>query len=174
MEKLKDWANKVVEGAQRNVGAVRKIDGKNRRTDSSGNLRRGLGFEIVDKGGAILVNFTSDQNYAAFVHDGVRGAKSSPISTKNSIFKYKKAFGNYGTKGEKFKDSIMTWAKKKPLRLRKNGKFAKTTKSARESQAFLIMRKIINHGMSANPFFEDSIKERLPELQDLDISILGK
>lgn len=175
---LKEWANIVVEEAQRNVGAIRIIDGKRRRTDTTGKLRKGLSFSLDETNGKTIISFNSDQPYADFVHDGVRGAISSPISTKDSEYKY--------SSKQPPIDPIIEWIKRKRIRVRSSdGKIRPNLKTVvdrrtgrtkkvdqRQSLAFAISKNIRKHGIPGNPFFKDAVDTHRDKIAEVDFKLL--
>ena len=164
--KVQEWAKGVVEAAQRNLGASRSINGKRRRTDASGDLRRGLSFKVVPSSSGVTIKFTSDQDYAAYINEGVSGTEK----------KYKTPFAfKYENPSKKHVNSILEWMKAKPIRLRERQgsgaiggrRFTKSTDAGKRSAAYMIARSIKRKGIHPTYFMNDAIYDRLEELDDI-------
>lgn len=158
---LDKWADDVVEAAQRNIGAFRTVKGKRRRIDTTGKLRRSLGYVVIEQEGKIIFKFTSDVEYAAYINKGVSGIKKkypSPFSFKG---------GDMPSKGHV--NSILKWMKAKPLRLRdpETGSFVKATEAKKKSAAFGIARNIRRQGIQPSYFMDDAIYERIEKLEEV-------
>jgi hypothetical protein len=140
----------VVEAAQRNLGATRKIGGKTRRRVASGKLKDGLAFKNLTRYNNPVLQFGVDdqalKKYADVIEYGRRpGAKPPPV------------------------DPIIQWMKIKPIRLRnKEGGFVKSTESGIRSAAFLIARSIGKKGIVGIKYYtealESVLEKRGPEL----------
>ena len=161
---VKQWADDVLLEAQRNIGGLRRSGGKTRRTNATGRLKDSLRVEIKNLKGSIEIRFYSLERYSSYVHDGVNGRKSSPIENRNSKFRFK---GDMPPP-----DEIEAWMVVKPVRIRdKSGRFKKKTKNARKQAAFAIARHIQDHGIRANPFFDDAIDRYLDRLDDVEFDL---
>ena len=72
----------VVEAAQRNLGATRKINGKTRRRVSSGRLKDGLAFKNLTRNNKLVLQFgVNDEalkQYADVIEFGRRPNKKGP------------------------------------------------------------------------------------------------
>ena len=156
MSLLEKWSKEVVERAQRNIGATRNVNGKSRRIDSSGRLRKSLGFTISEKSGKTTIKFTSSTNYAAFINEGVSGTEK----------KYHTRF-SFKSKQPPAK-SILEYMRNKPLRLRdaKTGSFIKATEARKKSAAFAIARNIKRKGIAPTYFMDEAILEGIDTLDD--------
>lgn len=141
----------VVIRAQRNLGASRKVNGKNRRSVASGNLKESLTFKNQTRYGNPILLFTAEgtaKEYAQYVHDGRRpGAKPPPISP------------------------IEQWIKIKGIRPRdpKTKKFLPMTYKNRKGDtvsrtlgmAIAMSKSIGIKGIPANPYFSDALETEL-------------
>ena len=155
---IEKWAEDVTDAARRNIGAFRTVNGKRRRIDSSGKLRRSLGYLVsYSSDGIPQIKFTSEVDYAVFVNEGVNGTDSA-YTTRFS----------YGSKMPPI-EPIMEWMKAKPLRLRDpvSGEFIVATESKKRGVAFAIARNIRKHGQAPTLFMDDAIDERIDGLADL-------
>lgn len=142
----------VVEAAQRNLGATRKINGKTRRRVASGKLKDGLSFKNLTRYNNPVLQFGVDDNelkrYADVIEFGRRpGAKPPPVAP------------------------IIEWMKIKPIRLRnREGGFIKSTESGIRSAAFLIARSIGKKGIVGIKYYTEALEsvldKRGPELLD--------
>ena len=149
-ETLDSIGRDVVEAAQRNLGATRKIGGKTRRRVASGKLKDGLAFKNLTRYNNPVLQFGVDdqalKKYADVIEYGRRpGAKPPPV------------------------DPIIQWMKIKPIRLRnKEGGFVKSTESGIRSAAFLIARSIGKKGIVEIKYYtealESVLEKRGPEL----------
>lgn len=158
---LNQWSQSVVEAAQRNVGAFRTVNGRRRRIDSSGKLRNSLGYLVEKSDDGTVIKFQSDVDYAVYVEQGIRGAESSPIGTRNSPF-------SYGRKQPPV-EPILKWMRAKPLRVRnlQTGQFVKATDKAKRGAAFAIARNIRKHGVEATHFMREAIDDKIEGLEEV-------
>jgi|TARA_R110000823_G_scaffold231671_1_gene358342 hypothetical protein len=163
-QELQKFGTRVVKLARINLGASKMIDGKKRVTNNSGALSSSLGFSLKQKrssGGKFAsgfdLEFTSSEDYAAFMEQGVKGSESTKPSAKNSPFRFKSQNLPKGV--------IMKWIETKPIKLRDmgTGQFKKNTESAKKTQAFLIGRGIATKGLSARNYFKDAIEMAIPK-----------
>lgn len=142
---LGTFGRNVVERAQRNLGSTRVVNGKKRRADSSGNLRKSLTFSYKDNNkGLIVLKFRAKgtaSQYADVVEDGRRPGKFPPIS------------------------AILQWMKVKPIRLRslKTNSFEKVTPARLNSAAFLIARSIAKKGIKGLKYYQDAVEAELAD-----------
>jgi len=149
IEKLKTFAEDVVDRAGRNVGATRRINGKSRRYVSSGALRNSLTYGIRDNNrGRLYLKFFAKgpaAQYADIIEDGRKpGARMPPV------------------------DAIKKWITVKPLRLRdlKTGAFVKMTPSAIDGAAFVIARSIGKKGIKGIKYFEEALTDTMADVGD--------
>ena len=168
MSLLEKWSKEVVERAQRNIGATRNVNGKSRRIDFSGRLRKSLGFTISEKSGKTTIKFTSSTDYAAFINEGVEGVKGSK-------FKSRFSFKGNENPSKNHVSAIERWMEKKPIRIRKtfvnkNGQKVSQFVAAKDYQkrgvAFVIARSIRRKGISPTHFMDEAILEGIDTLDD--------
>jgi len=141
---LNDFGQSVVERAQRNIGSTRTVNGKKRRIDSSGQLRKSLMFKVKETKGRVIFTFGAKgaaSKYADVVEDGRRPGKFPPP------------------------DAIKQWIKDKPIRLRdtNTNKFIKSTEAKINSLAFLIGRSIKIKGIPGTKFFENALQDEIAD-----------
>lgn len=148
-ERLKDFGASVVDRAKTNVGAYRRVKGRQIRRVSTMALKNSLSYSINDNGkGKVTLKFFAKgpaAKYAAVIEDGRRpGKKAPPI------------------------DVIEKWIADKPLRMRdtKTGAFVKTTPARVRSAAFLIARSIGKKGIMGIKFFEEALNNEIEDRGD--------
>jgi len=159
-QEIDKFGANVIRLARINLGSSKKIDGKNRVTNFTGNLSKSLNYKVVQNrtaGGQFQsgfdIEFLSKYDYASFIEQGVRGSKASPINTAKSPFQFK---------GDNIKAGVLSnWIAKKPIRIRDvAGKFKKVKdlKKARKQMEFLIGRSIAQKGISARNYLSESVE----------------
>ena len=144
---LTSFGDDVTRLAKINIGATRTVNGKRRRIDNTGTLRKSLdyGYKVSKNSFSFFIEM---EEYGEWVDKGRKAGKGVP---PKEIFK---------------------WIKQKPIRVRdlKTNSFVKQTESRIKSLAFLINRKIKNEGIAATNFlsepFEKKFKELPEELQE--------
>lgn len=145
-EVLKDFADKVIEKAQLNLGVVKsyrsKATGKTyrKRLDASKRLRNSLASELKVRAedGRFVKGFVTFKmlDYGQVVDKGRKAGKG--ISEA----------------GQK---SVIEWIKKKPLKLRDaDGKFVKLTDARLKGMAYVISRNMKKYGKEPTNFFTDA------------------
>ena len=145
-EVLKDFADKVIEKAQLNLGVVKsyrsKATGKTyrKRLDASKRLRNSLASELKVRAedGRFVKGFVTFKmlDYGEVVDKGRKAGKG--ISKA----------------GQK---SVIEWIKKKPLKLRDaDGKFVKLTDARLKGMAYVISRNMKKYGKEPTNFFTDA------------------
>jgi len=145
-EVLKDFADKVIEKAQLNLGVVKsyrsKATGKTyrKRLDASKRLRNSLDGEVKvrAKDGRFVKGFVSFKM----------------LDYGNIVDKGRKAGKGISEAGQK---SVIEWIKKKPLKLRDaDGKFVKLTDARLKGMAYVISRNMKKYGKEPTNFFTDA------------------
>ncbi len=147
------YAKEVVKRAKRNLKIKKKINGKNRVTDNTGALAKGLSYKLVKSQNKLNIRFTSNQNYADFIEQGVKGSTSTYASASKSPFKFKSQNLPQGV--------VENWINTKPIKLRDlaTNQFISPTEQAKKQASFLIGRSIANKGIAPRHFFKDAIEE---------------
>ena len=163
---LAAWAEKVIESAQRNLGATQSVKETNasgtkmkkRRRVASGNLKSSLTFFIRKGGGNTKLIFTakgSAKNYADVIEKGRRPNSTPPPI--EPIIRWMRG-RSLDTKGNEVKG--------RGIRLQgKGGGFVKQTDAGIRSAAFLISRKIGRYGITGIHYMEEAVNDNLPELE---------
>ena len=147
---LTAFADRVLQQAQLELGAYRTIDGKRRRTDSSGRLRESLpgSYTLKTMDNSIDLKFFENNDawktYGYVVDQGRKPGKGVPP------------------------DALKAWIRQKPIRLRdlKTGSFVKATEARINSLTYLINRKIKQKGIAPTYFFQTPFRiafEQLPK-----------
>ena len=151
---LSAWAIKVVETAQRNLGATQTVieqtkDGpksRKRRRVASGNLKDSLNFFIQKGAGNLKVKFGakgSAKQYADVIEEGRRPNSKPPPPSE-----------------------ILKWMRQKNIRLRSGGGFVKETEANRARAAEDIARKIGKYGITGVHYYKEAVEQHLPELRE--------
>jgi hypothetical protein len=142
---IKVFGSKVVERAQRNLGATRNVRGKRRRAVASGTLKKNLTYIVKQEAGKVTITFTAKgeaEKYAKYVEFGRRpNRKPPPI------------------------ESIKEWMKKKPVRVRRNGRIVKQTEEVVEQAARAIAIKIGRDGIPALNYYKEAIQDTVEEMR---------
>ena len=155
---------KIVKLAMINLGASQTIDGKKRVTDSTGALRKSLGYRVKQNrtssgefSSGFKLELTSSVDYAPFVEQGVKGSESTKVSAKNSPFKFKSKNLPKGV--------MSSWINNKPIRLRDQGtgKFSKNTATAKKQLAFVLGKAVATKGVSAVKYYADAVEQAVPK-----------
>ena len=117
---IEEMSSAVISRAQRNLGSYRMVVDakgrkKRRRADSSGTLRKSLGYKINVGKDDYKINFVANGeagDYANFVERGVNGTRKN----WGSPFSFRGEFANI--------KAIKKWMQKKPIKARsyKDGK----------------------------------------------------
>lgn len=139
---LDAFTARVIERAQRNIGAVRTVNGKKRRAVATGTLKNSLVADISQQPNGSLISFgwkPEAQKYGPVVEGGRRaGARMPPI------------------------EPIVKWIKQKPVRLQKaGGGFIKMTDANINSAAFRIAKAIAKNGIPGVFYYRDAIEAEL-------------
>jgi len=149
---LDKFGTRTIKLAKINVGAYRTVNGKRRRIDNSGTLRKSLQYDTrVSKTGKSFEFSISMEDYGENVDHGRKPGKGIPLAP---LFK---------------------WIKTKPIRARdlKTNSFVKQTESRVKSLAFLINRKIKEDGIAATNFLSNPFNKEFKELPQDFIEAFG-
>lgn len=141
---LQAFADEVIETAQRELGAYRTVrkGGKSyrRRAVASGNLKNSLSYSIRLTGSVCNISFGASgkaKQYFRAVNDGRAKGSMPPVSP------------------------IVQWMKIKPVRVRRGGKFVKTTEKGLIRVAYAIAKSIQKDGIAPFPYYSDAIEKVL-------------
>lgn len=139
---------RVVERAQRNLGATRTVNGKKRRAVATSLLKNSLSYVKSSTNNFEFVNFTATgeaRKYANVVELGRRPYPGDP-SKRPPV------------------SALIKWIKNKPVRLKnKDGQFIKMTESAVRSAAYAMSVSIGKKGIPGLFYYRDAM---LAELAD--------
>lgn len=151
------YGHEVIKRAKRNLKIKRKVDGKWRETDNTGELHKSLYYKLTYGNNKINLKFSSNLDYGYFMEKGVKGTKSTYPSVKNYKPKVTKA---KFTKGYIKKGVIEKWVRSPKFKLRdKDGKFIKKSDANINSASYLIGKSIAEKGLGARSFMADAIQE---------------
>jgi hypothetical protein len=142
---IKVFGSKVVERAQRNLGATRNVRGKRRRAVASGTLKENLTYIVKQENGKTTLYFTAKgkaKKYAMYVEYGRRPNKRMPPV-----------------------EAIEKWMKQKPVRVRRNGRIVKQTPEVIQKTAFAIAKKIGRDGIPAVNYYKEAIQDTVEEMR---------
>lgn len=147
IETLVSFGNDVVERAQRNLGATRRVKGKSRRAVASGNLKNSLTYSLRKTNEGYTMQFKARgtaAKYAEVIEDGrAKGAKMPPVQP------------------------ILEWIKIKGIKARdKKGKILEQTESRKRGLAFAIARGIGKNGIEPVKYFENAYNDAIEERGD--------
>ena len=140
--------DEVIERAQRNIGATRRVkypNGKTRniRINSTGRLKDSLGGSFGRRGGNIVITMSAGgaaRKYFAAVNDGRPAGKMPPLN------------------------AIGDWMKSKPIRLRgASGRLIPNTVKNFERAKWAIAKGIEKRGIPAKPYYTEAIEDVVDE-----------
>ena len=148
---LVSYSHRVTKLAKLNVGAYRRVNGKNRRIDSSGALRKSISSDVKTAKDGFTVNFYSTP-YGIYVDQGRKPGKGVPV------------------------DALVRWIKTKPVRARnlKTGSFVQMTDLKLKSMSFLINRKIKTYGIPATNFYTEPFEAELIKYEKHFLTAMGQ
>ena len=147
---LNEFGERVSKLAKINIGATRTVNGKRRRIDNSGDLRKSIRYDVEVFKNSVGF-YIEMEAYGKYVDQGRKPGKGIPVET------------------------LKQWIKSKPVRLRdlKTGSFIEQTESRINSLSFLINRKIKEKGIAATNFLSDPFSEEFKKLPDDLIEAFG-
>jgi len=148
---LEKFGERVTKLARINIGATRNVDGKRRKIDSSGELRKSI--EHNTKKTEVGYKFDiSMEHYGTYVDQGRKPGKGIPIA------------------------AMQRWIQKKPIRLRdlETNQFIQATPKKLESLGFLLNRKIKKEGIKKTEFLSKPFKKEFKKLKDDILEAFGK
>ena len=157
---LDDFSNEVVRLSRRNLNLT-GFARKGRKINNTKSLSNGLGYKIKKGNTGTLIEFTSKEDYAAFIDSGVNGTKIK----WNAPFGFKGKFANIG--------AIEKYVKSPKVKLRKtfiNKSGQKVSQMVQKndknikSAAFAMARSIAANGIKPTKFFTEAINEAYDNL----------
>ncbi len=120
---------------------VKGFSGKKTKTDNTGALSDGLGYDIIEENNGLILQFTSKEIYGAFIEEGVNGTEIKHGS-------------KYSFKGKNvIQKAIIKWLKSPKIRLRetakgpKEGRFIEKSERNIKQAAFMIGRSMALNGI---------------------------
>jgi len=120
---------------------VKRFSGKKTKTDNTGALSDGLGYDIIEENNGLILQFTSKEIYGAFIEEGVNGTEIERGS-------------KYSFKGKNVNQkAIIKWLKSPKIRLRetakgpKEGRFIEKSERNIKQAAFMIGRSMALNGI---------------------------
>ena len=120
---------------------VKGFSGKKTKTDNTGALIDGLGYDIIEENNGLILQFTSKEIYGAFIEEGVNGTEIKHGS-------------KYSFKGKNVNQkAIIKWLKSPKIRLRetakgpKEGRFIEKSERNIKQAAFMIGRSMALNGI---------------------------
>ena len=147
---INDYGKETVRLARRNLN-LNGFAGKkrNRKTNSSGDLSKGLGYKITDGKTGLVIEFTSKKNYGRFVEEGRKKGSMPPSS------------------------ALRSWIKQKKIKLtrvstnkagQKVSKFVRATDSNINQAVFAMAKSIKKRGIKPVPFMGEAMDEAFEKL----------
>ena len=120
---------------------VKGFSGKKTKTDNTGALSDGLGYDVIEENNGLILQFTSKEIYGAFIEEGVNGTEIEHGS-------------KYSFKGKNVNQkAIIKWLKSPKIRLRetakgpKEGRFIEKSDRNIKQAAFMIGRSMALNGI---------------------------
>lgn len=158
---LINFANETLRLSRRNLN-LKGFARKGRKINNTKNLSKGLGYKLNIKAEGFELVFTSKEDYANFIEQGVNGLEVS----HNAPFSFKKKFVNI--------KAIEKYVKSNKIRLQKTtrnkygqkvSKFVPKNAKNIKSAAFAMARSIAKNGIKPTEFFQDAFEEASKELK---------
>jgi hypothetical protein len=156
---IDDYGKQTVKLARRNLNLTGFAGKKGRKSNSSGDLSKGLGYKITDGKTGLVIEFTSKRDYGRFVEEGRKKGSMPP------------------------KAALKAWIKQKKVKLRKTttnkagqkiSKFVRMTDANLNSAAFAMAKRIKERGIKPVPFMGDAMDEAFNKLTPLAEEALVK
>ena len=120
---------------------VKGFSGKKTKTDNTGALSDGLGYDVIEENNGLILQFTSEEIYGAFIEEGVNGTEVEHGS-------------KYSFKGKNVNQkAIIKWLKSPKIRLRvtakgpKQGRFIEKNERTIKQAAYMIGRSMALNGI---------------------------
>jgi len=170
---LKTYADESIKQAKSNLNLT-GFAGKKRKTNNTKRLSNGLGYDIKEKDGSTIVEFTTKEEYGIFIEKGVNGWNKSQKST----FSFKKKNLAKGVMEEYIKTSRMRLRKVfKNSSGQKVSQFVPKTEANIKAAAFMMGRAIARDGIVRTNFmskantraFEEQ-RQNLEQAQVMDLA----
>ena len=145
---LKKYADDSIKQARSNLNLT-GFAGKKRKTNNTGSLSKGLGYDLKEKNNGFDLEFTTKELYGIFIEKGVNGWNKS----QKAPFKFKKKNLKEGVMEEYIKTSKM---RLKKIFVNKSGQkvsqFVAKTPANIKAAAFMMGRAIARDGIIRTNF----------------------
>ena len=120
---------------------IKGFSGKKTKTDNTGALSDGLGYDVIEEDNGLILQFTSEEIYGAFIEEGVNGTEVERGS-------------KYSFKGKNVNQkAIIKWLRSPKIRLRetakgsKEGRFMEKNERNIKQAAYMIGRSMALNGI---------------------------
>lgn len=145
---LKKYADDSIKQARSNLNLT-GFAGKKRKTNNTGSLSKGLGYDLKEKNNGFDLEFTTKELYGIFIEKGVNGWNKS----QKAPFKFKKKNLKEGVMEEYIKTSKMRLRKVfKNKSGQKVSQFVAKTPANIKAAAFMMGRAIARDGIIRTNF----------------------
>ena len=145
---LQEYADESIKQARSNLNLT-GFAGKKRKTNNTGGLSKGLGYDLKENNEGFDLEFTSKEMHGIFIEKGVNGWKKS----QKSPFKFKKKNLAKGVMEDYIKTSNM---RLKKIFINKSGQkvsqFVAKTPENIKAAAFMMGRAIARDGIIRTNF----------------------
>ena len=170
---LKKYADDSIKQARSNLNLT-GFAGKKRKTNNTGSLSKGLGYDLKEKNNGFDLEFTTKELYGIFIEKGVNGWNKS----QKAPFKFKKKNLKEGVMEEYIKTSKMRLRKVfKNKSGQKVSQFVAKTPANTKAAAFMMGRAIARDGIIRTNFMSKASdrafkenKEALEKAMVIDVA----
>lgn len=129
---------------------IKGFSGKKTKTNNTGALSDGLGYDVIEENNGLILQFTSKEIYGAFIEEGVNGTEIKHGS-------------EYSFKGRNVNQkAIIKWLKSPKIRLRETakgpneGRFMEKSERNIKQAAYMIGRSMALKGIKGIGFMGKS------------------
>jgi hypothetical protein len=159
---LEEYAAESIKQARSNLNLT-GFAGKKRKTNNTGDLSKGLGYDLKENNEGFDLEFTSKEMYGIFIEKGVNGWKKS----QKAPFKFKKKNLAKGVMEDYIKTSKM---RLKKIFINKSGQkvsqFVAKTPENIKAAAFMMGRAIARDGIIRTNFMGKASDRAFKEKKD--------
>jgi len=159
---LEEYAAESIKQARSNLNLT-GFAGKKRKTNNTGDLSKGLGYDLKENNKGFDLEFTSKEMYGIFIEKGVNGWKKS----QKAPFKFKKKNLAKGVMEDYIKTSKM---RLKKIFINKSGQkvsqFVAKTPENIKAAAFMMGRAIARDGIIRTNFMGKASDRAFKEKKD--------
>lgn len=158
---LINFANETIRLSRRNLNLT-GFARKGRKINNSKDLSKGLGYKLKINADSFELVFTSKEEYANFIDQGVNGLEVS----HNAPFSFKKKFVNI--------KAIQKYVESSKIKLRRTyindagqkvSEFVPKNRKNIKAAAFAMARSIAKNGIKPTEFFQEAFEEASKELK---------